>query len=152
MTITYGNLPALGGSKNADIPTFTLADFSQVADTSDSGGNVTSTTYRLESGDPTDRTFVVIRRAYDPSGDYTRVSVRVITNVEDDSLDEVEVGDYEAIIAWNHPGNEPLDVDQQIRLLASTAALVLGTFDGSTGEPAGDTVTALAFGRTAIFG
>jgi hypothetical protein len=152
MTITFANIPVLGGAKNADVPTFTLTDLSEVGYAESNNGLTKVRTYRLETGDSADETYVIVRREYDPSRDITRSSIRVITNVEDDTLDTPLVGEYEAVIAWNHPGSYILDVAQQLRMLAAAYSIVCGTFDGTSGEPAGDTLASMNFGGTKVVG
>lgn len=152
MTITFANIPALGGSKSADVPTFTLSDFSEIGYEEQKSGLIRVRTYRLESGDAADATTVVVRREYSPVQDITRSSVRVVTNVDDDTLEDPNVGDYEVVIAWNHPGMFILDVAQQLRLLAAAFSIVCGTFDGTSGAPNGLTLAAMNFGGTKIVG
>lgn len=155
MAITFANIPALGGAKNADVPTFTLSDFSEVGYTEEKGGLVKTRTYRLETGDPIDDTYVVVRREWNPkqgAEGTTYSSVRVLTDVEDSLLEVPLVGSYETLIAWNHPGKVILDTAQMLRFIGSAFAIVCGTFDGTTGAPAGVQLASMNFGGTKIEG
>lgn len=144
MTVTFSNISAQPTTKNAAMAE--IDESKLVISSHTSSGNSTVTVYSFADGDPADNTSVVVRREYVPNQDQTRLSVRLVTNVEDDTLDVPLVGQYEAVLAWNFPGHFSIDVGQMAAMTESLFGLAHGAYDGTTGVPDLSPVTLLNFG------
>lgn len=134
MTITFRNVPALTGAATADVPTLSMADFRVQDRVRSDDGLSRESVHVYNTGLTTIDTRLIVRHVYVPKTDQTRVSVRLITPVEDDSLaDDPVLGDYETGIFWNFPGERCVDNTQLARMIHATLAAVTGTY--STGAP-----------------
>jgi hypothetical protein len=145
MTITFQNLPVQPTTANAAIAI--LDESNMLEGRSDStyknGVRAHWTEYTLLGVDPSTETFAVVRHEYDEKADETRFSIRLRTNVEDDTLDDILVGSYEAVVAMNFPGKYGVDVTQMSVLMQCCYGLFAADYDGSTGVPDNDPLNRL---------
>lgn len=150
MTITFNKVPALTGAKVADVSGFSFTNFrvvkSEVINSAREVGTVSTHTY--VQGDAEDELMVIVRRAYNVDQDITRNSVRLVIDVEDDTLEDPEIGPIEVGIFWNHPGKHSPDNAQIARAIAAAFNTVVHPFDGTTGAPVHSVVNMIDNGIT----
>jgi hypothetical protein len=154
MAIVYRNIPALTGAATADVPSIGLSNFKKVKSVTSRDESTVRTDHVFNVGVNADKTTLTARHevvASDPKRDIeeqTRFSLRLMTPVEDATLDEPDLGWSEVVIAMNYSGTYVQDNAQLARQLLSLVKAAIGDFSGVDGSPITTTIANASIGRT----
>lgn len=148
---TYANLPAQPTTKNAALASLTAANLKLQSTIANASGTIQTSTYVYVGANADDKTIVTVRREKVSSG--IRNSVRLLTEVTRTNpiSDEDELFEYEAVLAWNHPGDNFETTADQAVMLEVLVSLVFTSYDGSTGVPAATALGSMNYGITQLW-
>ena len=150
ITAVVAQLTSQGTTKNATMTPFNTSSVMRLIKTDQITPKITESSYILQGDSPADQVYAFARREVDGRNVRSSIRVRakvVVTDTTPDP-DTIKTEYWETKIEWSHPGPYLNDSTVMNRLLEATVSLVLGSFDSSTGVPAGEVVSTMNYGVT----